>query len=314
MSRLLPLVLLALPVTLQADYQDGLNAYGSGDYDRALAEWQAVTESPPGEVNPAIYAEAHYAVAKLYWLGQGVPLDHRQAHEWLLKAAELDHAGAQAKLGFLYTDGKVVNQDFNQAYDWYSKSAQQGNVDGLYNLGIFHLYGWGTEQDTTMAAQYLAAAATLGDEAAEEALQTLLPMVGETVQAPEQVVMVQEAPFTEEAAMAVETPVRLLMPAQWILQQEPEHYTIQVIALSTRARVEALIEGQQALAPFALYSLENQGNPLFVLVQGSYPDVESARRVRESFPAEIQSTENLWIRRFAMVQALIEENGNVEAD
>jgi hypothetical protein len=115
----------------------------------------------------------------LYWQGQGVAVDFRQAYDWLLKAAEMGHAGAQAKLGFLYTDGKAVARDHSQAFEWFSKAAKGGNVDGLYNLGIFYLYGWGVEQDTTMAAQYLAAAAALSDEAAEQALPQVLEQIEE---------------------------------------------------------------------------------------------------------------------------------------
>ena len=106
--------------------------------------------------------------------GQGVAQDYQQAYDWLVKAAGMDHAGAQAKLGYLYANGTVVPQDLNQAFEYYEKAARQGDIDGQYNLGIFYLNGWGTEQDTTMAKQYLAAASAQGDVAAEEALQKLM--------------------------------------------------------------------------------------------------------------------------------------------
>jgi hypothetical protein len=41
-------------------------------------------------------------------------------------------------------------------------------------------------------------------------------------------------------------------------------------------------------------------------VQGSYPDVESARAVQNRFPRKIQRKDKLWIRRFERVQALLE--------
>ena len=131
--------LLLLTTALHADYQDGLDAYSYGDYATAMKEWRAVTNGPATAVSPPIYIEAHYAVAMLYWQGQGVAVDFRQAYAWLLKAADMGHAGAQAKLGFLYTDGKAVARDHQQAFEWFSKAAKGGNVDGLYNLGIFYL-------------------------------------------------------------------------------------------------------------------------------------------------------------------------------
>jgi septal ring-binding cell division protein DamX len=164
---------------LHADYQSGLDAYNKGYYKRAMHDWKEVAEQPPAQVNPAIYAETHYAIAQLYWNGQGVSRDYYQAREWLEKAADLGHADAMAKLGYLYTDGLTVEQNFNQAFEWFSRAARLGSVDGQYNLGIFYLNGWGTAQDTTMAKQYLAAASAQGDEAAEQALQNLLADSGE---------------------------------------------------------------------------------------------------------------------------------------
>ena len=169
------LILALLAPTIQADYQSGLDAYNAARYTTALDNWKAVTEQPAGEVNPAIYAETHYAIGMLYWMGQGVAIDYIEASKWLHKAAELGNAGAQGKLGFMYTEGITVEKDYDLAFQWFSKAAKQGDVDGQYNLGIFYLNGWGTEQDRTLAAQYLAAASAQGDADAEAALQGLLP-------------------------------------------------------------------------------------------------------------------------------------------
>ena len=335
-AKAAPTVVLLFSLPAFGDYQDGLNAYTYGDYATAMAEWQAVVATPPGEVNPAIYAGAHYAIAKLYWLGAGVDQDYLKAHDWLLKAAELDHAAAQARLGFMYTDGLAVRQDFDQAFQWYSKAARGGNVDGLYNLGIFYYYGWGVERDTTMAAQYLAAASALGDAPAEEALQQVLAEIEEegsgvvvesvaepagepTVGAASAAIdsadastatstIAAEAAPTGEPVAPIETiPVEpLLRGEDWIRDQDPERYTIQVMALNDRAVLEDILAGYEDLAPFAIYTVQKSTNPLHVLVQGSYPDVASARAVQNRFPRKIQRKDKLWIRRFEMVQKLLE--------
>jgi hypothetical protein len=318
-----PTVLFLMSLPVLADYQDGLNAYTYGDYATAMAEWQAVVATPPDEVNPAIYAGAHYAIAKLYWLGAGVDQDYLKAHDWLLKAAELDHAAAQARLGFMYTDGLAVRQDFDQAFAWYSKAAKGGNVDGLYNLGIFYYYGWGVERDTTMAAQYLAAASALGDAPAEEALQQVLAEIEgegapvETIAdesaptdgsaAPIETIADESAPTDEPAAPLEAIPAEPLLRGEaWIAAQDPERYTIQVMALNDRAVLEDIVAGYEDLAPFAIYTVQKSTNPLHVLVQGSYPDVASARAVQNRFPRKIQRKDKLWIRRFEMVQKLLE--------
>ncbi len=177
MTRLRNALLLCLVLvvpSLAADYQSGLDAYQAGDYITAMEEWQEFAAAPRTRLRPAIYAETYYAIAMLYWQGQGVPRDFYQARDWLIRAAELNHAGAQAKLGYLYSDGVAVPKDLDQAFWWFSQAARQGDVDGQYNLGVFYLKGWGTEKDETMGMQYLAAASAQGDEEAEAALQNLL--------------------------------------------------------------------------------------------------------------------------------------------
>ena len=287
-----------LAVPLHADYQAGLDAFTEGHYKRAMQEWKAVVGQPPTAVNPAIYVETHYAIAKLYWEGLGVTRDYYAAHEWLVKAADLGHAGAMSKLGFLYTDGIVVQQDFGQAFDWYQRAARLGDVDAQYNLGIFYLNGWGTERDPTMARQYLAAASAQGDQAAEQALQQL--MASDAAAAPA-VVVAPEPPAPEQEAPG-ESPLR---PAGWILEQDPDHYTIQVIGLRDRQKLEELLDGHDDLAPFAIYVTQARSNPIFVLVQGVYPTVEEARAARDVFPRRINRPDRTWIRRFGKVQEVI---------
>lgn len=292
------LALALIPFALAADYQAGLDAFNNQDYDTALREWRVVTDGPPSAVSPGIFIEAHYGIALLYWEGLGVPRDFAKAHDWLLQAAHLNHAGAQVKLGYLYTDGRGVDQDYKEAFFWFEKAARQGDVDGLYNLGVSYLYGYGTEPDATMAKQYLASASALGDEAAENALQDLLAgrQPDRTSEAPVDTVPSKDSPQSDP----------LLADVSWIRSRPPKNYTIQVIALSARAQLEALVAGHEALAPFASYTVQRDDRPLYVLVQGDYADVEAARSARDAFPTSIQKTNALWIRQFGKIQALIE--------
>jgi len=318
-NKFAPTVILLIPLTLAADYQTGLDAFSLGDYTKAMTEWRAVTDGPATAVNPAIYVEAHYAVAMLYWQGQGVPQDYGMAKEWLLKAARLNHAGAQAKLGYLYTDGVAVPQDYDQALEWFQKAARGGNVDGLYNLGIFYLYGWGVAQDTTMAAQYLAAASAQGDPEAEEALQQVLAQIEN--ERPSRVPVLESLPEPEPASTppasaegedsrAKRAPAvasePLLLDEAWIRAQNPQHYTIQVMALRSRDKIQEFMQDYEAFAPFAVFTVQKGSTPLHVLLQGSYPDVEAARAAKARFPRAIQRQDALWIRKFEMVQRLLE--------
>ena len=292
------LFILLFSSSVNIDYQTGLDAYTIGDYQTAMKKWTAVVEGPVTAVDPLDYVEAHYAIAMLYWQGQGVSQDFRKSYEWLLKAANLNHAGAQTKLGFLYTDGVAVPQDLDMAFEWYSMAAKQGDKDGQYNLGIFYLNGWGTEQDLPMAKMYLSAASAQGFEVAEQALVRANSFATNDYESP----IGDEPPILDEPLIRYESPLR---DEAWILSQDPNHYTIQVIGLSTSEKLKALIDGHDNLAPFAIYVVQRGSSPIQVLIQGSYADVDAARSARDNFPREINSPDQVWIRQFGKIQELI---------
>jgi len=306
---------LFLTITSQASYQTGLNAYNAARYTTALENWLAVTQQPPAEVNPAIYAETHYAIGMLHWMGLGVTKDYFEASKWFQKAAELGNPGAQGKLGYLYTEAITVQKDYNRAFTWFSKAAKQGDIDGQYNLGIFYLNGWGTEKDETMAAQYLAAASAQGDKAAETALQGLLPEL--TKSTPQKSTPPQPEkrhrhpresgdlhPFTEIPKDETQT---TLLTKTWILTQNPDHYTIQVIGLSTIPKLKNLIKNHQNLSPLATYTITQNNQPLHMLIQGTYRSLDAARKARDNIPPSIQKPGRFWIRNFSEIQALIQQ-------
>jgi septal ring-binding cell division protein DamX len=79
-----------------------------------------------------------------------------------------------------------------------------------------------------------------------------------------------------------------------------------VIALSAPEKLHTFIAENETWAPFAIYGQCRYEKPLWVMVQGDYADVESARAAARSFPPGIQQRDRLWIRKFGMVQRLIE--------
>lgn len=110
----------------------------------------------------------------------------------------------------------------------------------------------------------------------------------------------------ERAPTSTNNAVDVILDESWIAARDPEHYTIQVMALKDRQKLESIVRDRDDLAPWAIYTASGSRGTVHVLVQGDYPDVDSARAARDSFPARIQKPDNLWIRRFAMVQALLE--------
>jgi TPR repeat protein len=110
--------------------------------------------------------------------------DRAQAAAWFRKAAEQNHAAAQAVLGYLYERGDGVKADPAEATKWYRKAADQSNSDGLFNLGRAYEHGIGVSKDPSQARTYYQKAAAAGSRDAQQALAGLGkgPVSGTTAQ------------------------------------------------------------------------------------------------------------------------------------
>jgi len=95
-------------------FSPGWKAYLLGDYAAALKEF-AGSDDP----------KSWYEVGRMYYLGDGVPIDGKKAAEWYLKAAEKGFAPAQYRLGMLHLNGDGVPQDWKEAKKWFEKAADQ---------------------------------------------------------------------------------------------------------------------------------------------------------------------------------------------
>jgi len=283
MTAVMVLLLFAYPA--QADYQLGLEAYQRGDYGRAFEEWINVANSEPGTVHPALRAETLYALGMLFWLGQGVVQDTTAAANWLRQAAQLNHAGAQAKLGYLYSSGQGVPQNDFEAFKWLLMAAKQGDADAQYNLAVLYREGLGVETDGGKALQWFREAASNGDAASA-------------------LIVAQYETGVAESPAPAQQPGSVLAEA-WIRQRDPQHYTIQVMALRDRAKLLHMIAPHTTWSPWAIYQQTYRGKPLWVLVQGDYADAQQARAAARNFPASIEQSDKLWIRRFLMLQGSI---------
>ena len=64
------------------------------------------------------YAEAQYAFAGMYFIGDGVPQDTAEAARLIRAAADQGHLEAQGVLGAMYSDGSGVSVDDTEAVRW----------------------------------------------------------------------------------------------------------------------------------------------------------------------------------------------------
>jgi TPR repeat protein len=68
----------------------------------------------------------------------------KEAFEYLLKAGNLGHTGAQVTLGNNYSWGKGVKKSDEKAAYWYKRAYRNGDEAGAFNLAIDKLKGKNT--------------------------------------------------------------------------------------------------------------------------------------------------------------------------
>ena len=133
-------------------FEDGLDAYDSGDYATALRLWRPLAEQGN--------AHAEHALGVMYDEGQGVPQDDAEAVKWYRLAADQGLAEAQYNLGNSYQLGQGVPQDDAEAVAWYRLSAEQGLAAAQHNLAGRYTRGQGVPRDYVQAHMWYSLAAS----------------------------------------------------------------------------------------------------------------------------------------------------------
>ena len=112
-------ILLGSGVVVAADFDKGLEAYNSGDFKTALAEWTPIAEQ--GD------ADAQFNLGLMYENGEGLPENDKTAVKWYTLAAEQGYAIAQRYLGAMYDFGDGVPRNDKTAVKWYTLASYNGN-------------------------------------------------------------------------------------------------------------------------------------------------------------------------------------------
>ena len=102
-------------------FRQGLSAYRSGDYQKAMTIWLPLAQKED--------AAAQAGIGFMYHRGQGVPTDDAKAAYWLRKAAEHGQPEGQLMLGSLYFYGTGVEKSYVKAYAWCDLAQDGGNAD-----------------------------------------------------------------------------------------------------------------------------------------------------------------------------------------
>ena len=91
---------------------------------------------------------------------------------WGHKGPYADRPGydviAQGASGMMYYNGEGIEADPKQAARWFTQAATQGDTTAQYNLACLHYSGTGVPQDTAVACKWLQTAIDSGHEHPEQ--------------------------------------------------------------------------------------------------------------------------------------------------
>ncbi len=105
-------LVLLLGAQAQPGFEDGLLAYHRGDHRVAMEVWRPLAEQG--------HASAQYSLVLLYYRGEGVLPNPKQAAQWYHKAADQGDPDAQLNLGLMYAQGDGLKKNYATAYKWFS--------------------------------------------------------------------------------------------------------------------------------------------------------------------------------------------------
>ena len=141
-----------------ADVRAGVDAWASGDYPAAVAQWRDLAAR--GD------ADAQFNMAQAYRLGRGVERDMDRARELYRLASEQGHIKAADNYGLLlFQDGRR-----EAALPFLDAAVERGDPRAQYLLGIAHFNGDLVEKDWVRAYALLTLANAAGLPQAPPAL------------------------------------------------------------------------------------------------------------------------------------------------
>lgn len=311
----------------QEDYEAGKRAYLAGDYAEALRIWQPLADGGN--------KFAQFSLGSLYFEGTGVEKDLPTSAKWFRLAADQGYAPAQFNLGNAYKSGNGVEQNDLEATEWWRKAAEQDFAPAQFNLGTQYYFGRGVEKDEETAIRWYRRAAENGHAQAQRLFSMTDTPVSE-VQAstpppapasepsagaaasattPTGVAAGAAATGASAAASAPSTsaPSASIPPPSpgapsggktWLLAQNPEDYTLQLLATHSEELMLAYLDKYQFNQPVAYFAFQREGKKWYAAVYGAYPEKSQAQNAVATLPPEVGKNAP-WIRQFSGIHQLI---------
>jgi len=295
-------------------YQVGAKYFRGENIPRNYAEaarwWQVASDN--GQV------DAQFNLGLMYFRGIGLTQDDVRAAEMFRQAAEQGHGHAEYSIAVMYAFGRGVAQNYDIALQWFNQAADKGIAQAQYNLGIFFENGYSVEKDLTRAKEWYERAAAEGLDEAKNRLATL--DVSSTQSAPVTVTATTVSPAPPDVQT---TPVSIstvessasnyqlseistnnIKRESWVLQQQPDTYTIQIGSVTREDDLVNFIKANRLDDNSAYIQIVVDGITRFSGFYGVYTSYAEAEQAVANLPPAVRRI-NPWIRNFGIVQKML---------
>lgn len=143
----------------------------------------------------------------------------------------------------------------------------------------------------------------------------LEPLPEPTIKAIELVPLpVATVPANDREPTPVDTPKKtavtdktVLHPAKWLLQQDPTHYTLQLLSARKQSSILEFSKKYDDIQELAHFHHKIKGQQWHVITAGIYPSRGAAKKAILTLPKALQSNQP-WPRRLSAIQQAINKN------
>ncbi|MEE8104530.1 MAG: hypothetical protein V3T86_03245 [Planctomycetota bacterium] len=113
------------------------------------------------------FAEARYAIAGLYYNGEGVPKDIKETARWYALAAKGGRPEHVLTYGHVLNNGGGVTKDVTRATEHFRRAAEGGNAAAAVQYGIALRRGLGVRRDDSGSIKWFRIASRAGNAQAD---------------------------------------------------------------------------------------------------------------------------------------------------
>lgn len=100
-----------------------------------------------------------------------LPRDPVRSAQWLMKAAQQRHPGAETLLAYYYEQGHGVEKDYSKTLLWLRKALEQNYPDAMFHMGRLYATGKGVPMNQQTSLDWFRKAAAAGSSDAVVALR-----------------------------------------------------------------------------------------------------------------------------------------------